>query len=79
MTRDDDPFESSVHFTLLGQGLEEADRVSLGVPYQTGTFRLLRTGPGDSLEFSFFADEVWHLDVLKRARFVLFGSRTSIH
>lgn len=65
-----DPFEDSLHITLLGRAFDRLDSVSLGIPYGTGAFRIQDVGPAERLRFSFFADEVWRLDVLRDSRVV---------
>jgi hypothetical protein len=65
-----DPFEDSLHITLLGRAFDTLDSVSLGIPYGTGAFRVQEVGPAERLRFSFFADDVWRLDVLRDSQFV---------
>ena len=68
VTTDGDPFEDALHLTLFDRNFQRRDRLSIGLPYRTGRFRLLGTGPSDRLRFSFFVDDVWQLDVLRRGR-----------
>jgi hypothetical protein len=71
VTTDEDPFEGSLHFTLVDNEFRKIDVVELGLPYHSGRFRLHRMGPDETLQFSFFGDEVWLLEVSPRARLVL--------
>jgi hypothetical protein len=70
VTTDEDPFEGSLHFTLLDGQRERVDVLGLGLPYRAGTFRLHTAGPDESLRFSFFGQEVWRLEVSPRPSLV---------
>jgi hypothetical protein len=68
LTSVEDPFEGCLHICLLDADYEEIDGMRLGLSLHPGTFRARQHGPGDTLQFSFFADEVWHLEVEPRFR-----------
>jgi hypothetical protein len=63
VTSDEDPFEGCLHICLLDDKFEAIDGMRLGSSYHPGTFRDRGHGPGDTLQFSFFADEIWQLDI----------------
>ena len=71
VTSDEDPFEGCLHMCLLDDKFKKIDGMRLGVSYRPGTFRAHGHGPGESLQFSFFADEIWHLEIAPRSRLVL--------
>jgi hypothetical protein len=71
VTTDEDPYEGFLHFNLFDGEFRRIDAVGLGLAYHPGAFRMHRVGPADTLQFSFFADEVWQLEVAARGRLVL--------
>jgi hypothetical protein len=71
VTADEDLFEGCLHMCLLDGKFEKIDGIRLGLSYRPGTFLAHGHGPGESLQFSFFADEIWHLEIAPRSRLVL--------
>jgi hypothetical protein len=68
VSSDDDAFEACLHLTLLDAKLARSDGMQLGLPYRTGSYRHRETGPGERLRFSFFAEEIWQLDIAAQPR-----------
>jgi hypothetical protein len=79
VTSDEDPFEGCLHMSLLDHQFAKVDGMRLGLPYRPGTFRPHGHGPGERLQFSFFADEIWRLDVAPHARLVLIRPLGPVH
>ena len=79
VTTDADPFEACLHFNFFSRDFEKVDGLLLGMPYQTGTFHVVSIERSDELQFSYFGDEVWKLEVLRRGRFVLGRASSAAH
>lgn len=66
-TTDDVPHEESLNICFLDRQLRQVDRVTLAWPYGTGVFRHLRVLSPRSLQFEFFGDRPWILELLDGA------------
>jgi hypothetical protein len=71
ISTDGDAYEDCLHLTLCDRTFAQRETVHLGGAYQTGRFRALRTEGGVGLRFSFFSDEIWHLEVSAAPRWRL--------
>jgi hypothetical protein len=68
VTSDEDPFEGCLHMCLFDDMFRKIDGMRVGLSYRPGVFRARGHGPGETLHFSFFAEEVWHLEIAPRSR-----------
>lgn len=64
VSSDGDAFEDCMHVTLCDRSFARREVIHVGGAYQTGSFRSREIGPGPRLQFSYFSDECWRLDVL---------------
>jgi hypothetical protein len=60
---DDVPFEETLRFYLLDEELSIMDGMCLGQIYRPGIFNLVRFAE-DRLDFTFFSEEIWRLEIL---------------
>lgn len=71
LTTDDCPYEESLHITLLDPALRRLDEIELSAAYNTGRLEILETASTeDTMEFRFFDDDRWRLQVLPRPRYL---------
>jgi len=63
---DDILFEDFLNIHLLDSAGNLLDSASIGSPYSTGTFSLIRTEPPDKIRFGFIGETEWVVEVLSR-------------
>ena len=68
---DDVPFEESLNICLIDRAFRIRDRVTLVWPGSSGTFRDPCPTGDNSLQFEFFGDRPWFVDLFKSPRFRL--------
>ena len=66
----DCPFEEALAISLLDSAFRTLDRRGIGGMYTTGSLRDVTIEDERTLRFSFFADDLWELEVLPSARWM---------
>ncbi len=61
-----DPWEELLHIYLLDASHTVLDEVELGHIYTPASLKSLRARDPNAFEFSFFADEKWRLEILRK-------------
>ncbi len=65
-----DPWEETLYIHLLDASPAVIDEITLGQIYTPASLRSFRPCGGSAFEFSFFADENWRLEILRKPRVV---------
>lgn len=65
------PYEESLNIHLLNQKLELLDKATLVWPYNTGPFSLTGLIEPNKLQFQFFNEETWTLEVYSKKQFFI--------
>lgn len=63
---DDIPYEDFLSVHLLDADGNRLDSATIGSPYATGTFSLLRMKPPNEVHFTFIGETVWIVESLPR-------------
>ena len=65
----DIPYEEELNISLRAKGsFKLLDEIWLGLPYTSGVFDRVQVCASNALQFSFFGEDRWRLDVLERPR-----------
>lgn len=70
-TTDDCPFEESLNIYLLSGESEIIDSATAFWPYGTGSFKLLSIKEPDLVQFKFFGEENWQIEIFKSKKFYI--------
>lgn len=64
LATENSPYEEALHVTLLGANLDVIDTLSLSHHDSPGLVRDLEITENNSIQFSFFGDDLWLLTIL---------------
>lgn len=70
-TTNDCPFEESLNIYLLSSENEIIDNATVFWPYCTGSFKLLRIVEPDLVQFTFFGNKYWQIEIFDNRRFYI--------
>lgn len=68
ITTNNCPYEESLNISYLSSDLNLVDKAILVWPYNTGSFSLEKLIEPNRVEFKFFNDSIWAIDVYKNKR-----------
>jgi hypothetical protein len=76
MLTEDCPYEEGLHIYLLDGGNSILDETHMGQPYTPGILSHLEATDHDELQFAFFGNDRWKLEILQKPRRMPFKSHS---
>lgn len=70
-TTNDCPYEESLNIYLLNQSYEILDNAVLVWPYSTGLFEILDITHSNLVDFKFFEEKIWQLEIFSHKRILI--------